>query len=138
MNDEARLTRLRDAGNAVAAAGANSAEVIAALDATFSELPGPLDVPDDSRARLAIAQEVVGARVELIAANGALAALTARKRELLAPLGTDADVRTMRTVAPELEALEVECRRQRDRVSVLETVLRDLDSALARFRARPA
>lgn len=131
---EAPRDRLREAAEGVTAVQANTAEVIAALDATFDELPGPLDVPDDPRARLAVAMEAVKARVELIAAKGALAALEDRRRELLEPLGAEPDMDKLFAYGPELDALQAEQRQQRDRISVLEAVARDLDNALARSR----
>jgi hypothetical protein len=137
VTEEERLARLRNAGSAVAAAGERTAAVLGVLDATFARLPGPLDVPKDPRARLAIAQEVTVARAELVAANGALSALNAKHRELVEPLGTDPDVKAVLAIRHELEAVEGERRKQRDRVAVLEATNRDLDGALAQFRAPP-
>jgi hypothetical protein len=101
--------------------------VLAAINATFDELPGPLSVPRHPLGRRALEREVQAVRVERIAIEGAIAALNAVLRPLQEQL--------MESDGPfddrdQIRALQDERQRYQDRLAVVDAVMQDLMTTL--------
>lgn len=138
MTDEQRSARFRSVESALVEIGADAAQVLAAFKEAFDALPGPLEVPDDPRAREVLNAELAAARAELIAASGAARALDERERALMEPLGPDPDPRAFAAHRVEFKALGAERQKQRDRIAVLKAVIREFEDALRSVRTPPA